>query len=531
VTPATVNKIRADVDAVVARFDAAYADHLASDNGTREYDLRAEADALDLALDRLDQVDPDAGAEYDRYRDKAGVARALAGGPAQCRITQQPRHPLTDTGNAERYAEDHADHLRYVPGLGWHAWDGTRWKPDEDGAAERAAKRTARLIRDEARELDDGDLADKVFGWAIKSESDRALTALVRRARHEAELVVNATALDADPYRLNVVNGTIDLRDGERWVHNRDDLITKRAPVAHDPLAQCPRWRDAIATWTDGDNELAALLQRAVGYSLTGDTREQVLFLLIGDGANGKSTFVETVHHLLGDYATRADATSFTTGHKRGIRSDLARLRGARFVPAVEIEGNARLAASLIKQVTGGDTIVASHLYANEFEYRPQFKLWLAANELPDPRDDSHAMWRRLRVIPFTKRIQRPDRALPERLRDEVAGILNWAIEGCLDWQRDGLPNPQRVQQATDAHRAATDPLAGFLEERCILDPARRTSTTGLWNAYREWADATGEPNALSQKGLGSRLAALGLHAGRDRNGRWWDGIGLRGDA
>ena len=388
--------------------------------------------------------------------------------------------------------------------------------------------RTARSIYAEAAEAETKEQRKAIVDWAKRSEAEARINAAINLAR--SKLPVSPGELDANAWRLNVANGTLDLRAGELRPHRREDLITKLAPVVYDPHARCPMWLAFLECVTGGSAGLMRFLQLAVGYSLTGDTREQVLFLLYGTGQNGKSTFLEIVRALLGDYAQQAEFSTFLAKDRDTVRNDLADLFGARFVSAVEVEGGRRLAEALVKQVTGGDALKARFLFQEHFTFHPAFKLFLAANHKPVIRGTDYAIWRRIRLVPFTVTIEQPDLDLPDKLRAELPGILNWALEGCRAWQREGLDVPDQVREATAAYRAAMDVLGDFLADRCITDPQAYVLTSAFYRAYAAWCEGTGE-KAISQKAFGLRLAERGFVATRvgKEQSRAWRGLRLLG--
>lgn len=436
--------------------------------------------------------------------------------------------PLTDYGNAERLVMEHGEELRHATGIGWLVWDGRRWRRDaRNKDVTRRMKATVRALRREAAEADQGDGSAKLFAHANKSEQSARLAAAIQLAESEIDVDAEPADFDADSMLLNVLTGTIDLRTGKLRDHNPSDLITRLAPVEFDADAECPTWLRFLDDVFDGDAELTNFAQRAVGYSLTGETGEQCLFMPYGMGANGKSTFIETVAALLGDYTEHADAASFTTGRAGSVRTDLAKLAGARFVPAVEIEADARMAEVLVKQLTGGDEIVARKLYQDEFTFRPAFKLWLAVNHLPEVRGDEHAIWRRIRVVPFDVTIAKPDQSMPARLRDELPGILNWAIAGCLDWHSNKLGSAAKIDAATALYRAEADPLRAFLDDKCTLADDAKIGVSELWAAY---CDHVAEQNEalMTKQAFGERLVTRGVTKQRDAHSRYWSGIELR---
>lgn len=376
--------------------------------------------------------------------------------------TERRRFMMTDTGNAERLVARHGDGIRYVPAWDrWIVWNDTRWVEDKKALRVRAlAKDTIRHIYVEARETS-GDAREELAKHAKRSESARGLASMVDVARAESGVAVSVDRLNADPWLLNVSNGCIDLRTGRLREHRRDDLLTKLVPIAYDPEARCNRWEAFLDQILSHNRALIQFLQRAVGYSLTGMTSEQCLFFLYGSGSNGKSTFLELLRDVLGEYSTQADFTTFLEKKGDGPRNDIARLYGARAVTSSEVGEGKRLNESLVKTLTGGDVVAARYLYAETFEFAPQFKLWLGANHRPIIRGTDYAIWRRIRLIPFTVQIpdDQQDKGLKAALRAELPGVLAWAVAGCLLWQQYGLGAPLEVTHATDQYRRESDTL------------------------------------------------------------------------
>lgn len=522
-----VETLREDLDGI----EAEAAEHRTNGDGPLPDDLRTGArevaEAIVAELNRLEQTDPEALVEFAELRRRAEDAiDGAAGGVAAVRLTQRPRHPLTDLGNAERFRDDHAGELLFVHGIGWHRWDSRRFAADRDGERLRAARDTARSIREEGRLIEDKAAAKAVFGWAVRSESRPRLEAAVKLAESEQPIAALPEHLDSDPDLLVVANGALDLATGELRAHSRADLATRLAPVEFDPDADCPTWLGCLETWLGGEVE-PDYLQRAVGYSLSGHTSEQCLFLLDGEGANGKTTFLETIGALTGDYGTAAEAATFMAARAGAVRTDLARLRGRRFVRAAEVEDDARFAEVLVKQLTGGDAVVARFLYRDEFEFRPAFKLWIAANRLPSIRGTDHAIWRRIRRVPFPTKIERPDRAMGDKLRDELPGILAWAVAGGLEWRRDGLGVPPAVREATQDYRRREDGVGEFLRERCERAEGAGVTPTELRGAYEDWCGAEGiEP--VNRREFASSVSRVAT-ATRTKQTRLWSGIALRG--
>lgn len=447
-------------------------------------------------------------------------------------ISRPGKRPLTELGNAERMVDLHGADFRYCwPHRRDYTYVGTRWATDTAGCVTALAKRAVRNIFLEAAQAPTADDAKELAAHAVRSESDRAIQAMLRLARSEPGIPVQPHDLDADPWLFNVENGTLDLRTGTLRPHNRADLITKIAPVRFDPAATAPTFERFLQDIFPGKPDIIRYLQRRAGYSLTGFATEQEIAICYGLGANGKSTLFGVLQKLAGDYGLQADMALFTVQKNPGIRNDLARLDGVRLLTASETEAGSRLAESLIKAMTGGDPIVARYLYGEFFQFLPKFTPWLAVNHRPEIRGTDHAIWRRVRLIPFSTTIppERQDPHLAEKLAAELPGILNWALEGCREWQRDGLRPPAEVMAATAAYRLEQDTLAGFLAECCITAPRAVVAAADLRTAYERYCEANGE-QPLNAKQLGMRLTERGYV--RERLGgaqRWhWRGLGLR---
>jgi putative DNA primase/helicase len=418
--------------------------------------------------------------------------------------------PLTDLGNAERLAVQHGYELRYVPGLGWHAWDGCRFRRDDDGEVMRRAKFSARSILAEAQHVEDAKRRAEIARWAITSETEPKLRAAVSLARSERVFIAHADELDADPYLLNVENGTIDLRTGELRACEPADLITRSTAVPYDPDAECPRWQRFLDEVFAGSDELVAFMHRLIGYCLTGETREEVLTILHGFGCNGKSTLLAVLKRLLGEHAVTASFDTFMRARSdRAPRNDLARLHRARLVTAAESGEGGKLDEATVKEITGGDVIAARFLYGEHFEFTPQFKLVLVTNHRPRVDGADDALWRRLRLVPFEQSFEgREDRQLAGTLDAELPGILAWAVQGCLAWQAWGLGQPAAVTQATNEYRQAEDHLGAFLDERCVLDG--EIEPDKLRHAYADYCREIGE-RPLAPNILGKHLNRRGI--------------------
>jgi putative DNA primase/helicase len=433
-----------------------------------------------------------------------------------------PGFNLTDLGNAARLVHRHGRNLRYCwLWRKWLVWDGKRWVKDDTGEVYRLAKDTVASIYEEAAAAADEENRKALAKHAMRSEAGARIKEMVDLAR--SDVPVTPDELDASPDLLNTESGTIELRTGELREHLREDLITKLAPVEYRPDASAPVW-DAFLERVLPGEELRRFVRRASGYSATGDTSEQCMFINHGGGANGKSTFQEAIAAALGDYAMRAPTEMLLTKRSGGIPNDIARLKGSRFVATSETEEGRRLAESLIKDLTGQDTVTARFLWAELFEFTPTHKLWLSTNHKPEIRGTDNAIWRRIRLIPWSVTIPpaEQNKKLPATLRRELAGILAWIVQGCLEWRREGLQAPDEVRRATGQYRAEMDVLAGFLAECCELDSGHWEYAKDLYECYKRWCDENGE-RPEPQRKFGGRLGERGFQ--RDRGGSRGAGI------
>jgi len=483
---------------------------------------------------RWQQVSPEIlKREWERQGKRPLAAEAAEDVRAEGAPT---RYARTDAGNAERFRDLYGNLARYVHQLEtWRVWTGRRWADDVTGKVEQLALLVARDRLACAAALPDDYERREEAKWALRSESMDKRRDLLQAAATMPEFACLPGDFDRDPWLLNCENGTIDLRTGELRPHDPAAMCSKLVPVAYDPKAACPRWKRFLSEVFDGSEELPSFMQRSVGYSLSGNTREQCLFLLCGSGRNGKSTFVGTLERLLGEYARHMDFGTLTFEQERrgAIRNDIARLHGARFVGALETSEGVRFAEGVVKGLTGGDRVTARFLHHEFFEFEPEFKLWLGVNHRPRVRDSSEAFWRRIRLVPFTVSFKgREDKTLADTLAAELPGILAWAVRGCLQWQAAGdLLAPAAVQAATEGYRQREDLLAQFLADCCIVREGLWASARELYATYCRWCEATGE-RPVSQRRFGEALSERGFErrsaTAKDTRGRAeWLGLGL----
>lgn len=440
--------------------------------------------------------------------------------------------PLTDMGNAERLVAQRGDEIRFCSSwVKWLVWDGTRWELDVLGAVYQHAKDVVRTIAREANGVEDDDVREAILKHATRSESLRSRDAMVKIAGNEPGIGVRYTELDADPWAFNCTNGTIDLRTGKLQPHSREALLTKRAPVAFDANADCPLWKAFLDRVMGGRADLVSFLQRAVGYALTADVREQVLFFLHGSGSNGKSTFTRVLLDMLGEYASPGAPDLLMAKHGEAHPTEVADLFGRRLVVCQEIEQGRAFSEVLVKQLTGGDAIKARRMREDFWDFLPTHKFFIAANHKPVVKGSDHAIWRRIRLIPFEVTISdaEKDPELPAKLARELPGILRWAVDGCLAWQKEGLGVPDAVAAATGAYREEQDVFGAFVADACTLSEHARVSAKELYVAYERWCLQNGE-KALSARTVGVRLGERGLRPMKSGAVRFWSGISLKTD-
>src|SRR5215210_1042393 len=447
---------------------------------------------------------------------------------------QRHYYMRTDLGNAERFVDAHRDHVLWCPARkSFLCWDGKRYAWDERGEVIKLAHQTARSIFHEAAGAEGEEEQKAITKWALASQNESRVNAMLSQAR--PYLAVGMEELDRDPWLVNCQNGTLDLRTGRLKDHHPADRITKIVPVDYAPNDSCARFKRFLKEALV-DDALIKFVKRYSGYTLTGITRERLLAILYGFGKNGKTTLVELLHEVLGDYSRNTDVETLLIKKYQGVGNDVAALKGARFVSAAEVEKGRRLAESKVKQLTGRDTVTARFLFGENFDFKPEFKLWLSTNNKPVIQGTDDAIWDRLRLIPFSRRFEgsAADPKLLDKLRAELAGVFAWMAQGCLEWQEHGLEEPKTVADATKQYREEMDTLAAFFEDRCVIREGLLTPASRLYKQYQMWCDDAGE-NAETQKMFGMRLSERGfvsekIKRGQHKDRKGWRGIGLRAD-
>jgi putative DNA primase/helicase len=437
------------------------------------------------------------------------------------RTNEEDDGAQTEIVLAETFVASHAADWRYCTQWGrWLEWDGNRWKIDE----RMRHFDLSRQICKAASEAEENSKAQASIGRAS------TVAAVVRLASAMPEMATIAEQWDADPWLINMPGAEIDLRTGRIGANERNSYCTKLAGSA--PGGDCPTWLRFLGEVCRGDEEVVRYLQRYVGYCLTGSTREHSVLFVWGPGGNGKSVFLNVLNALLGDYAITAPASTFTETRGEQHPTDMASLRGARLVTVSEVEEGRRWAESKIKALTGGDPITARFMRQDFFTYQPTFKLVIVANHQPRLRNVDEAMRRRLHFLPFVFKPVNPDRDLEAKLMVELPGIAQWALDGCLAWQQQGLQKPAVVERATEAYFAAEDIIGQWIEERAERDPNGFETSDRL---FADWTDYATRAGAYvgPQRRLLSELEGRGFTPHRRRtsagNRRGFMGIVLTG--
>lgn len=458
------------------------------------------------------------------------------------------RYTLDDTGNAERLVDNFGERLHYsYPNKTWYYWDDRRWQPDETGTIKRVADAAIDLMNDEIaiyQRLDeqsgeikldkagncvDGNLTIAFRKHIRATRSSKSKNAMITEAQHRVSIMPND--FDRFKFLLNAKNGVIDLAKDRIIPHDKQLLITKLAGSEIAETADCPLWEKFLNDIFCGDRDLIRYIQKAAGYSLSGSTQEQCVFFLFGNGSNGKSTFLEIIRAMMGDYCVNAQVETLMTTHKASgaASSDIARLKGARLVTANEPNEGMRLDEGLIKQLTGGDTVTARFQYASEFEFTPEFKIWLATNHRPIIRGTDNGIWRRIRLIPFSAQLDegKKDIALPRKLRAELPAILRWAVDGYNLYKQEGLRMPKAVKQSVDEYRTEMDVISMFLQACCSVGGGSEASST-LYAVYCRWAADNNEYTMSHTKFTAELAKREGINRERRKSGSFITGLTLQ---
>lgn len=444
---------------------------------------------------------------------------------------------LTAFGLADRLLEKNKGKVFYViEQNSWICWNGKQFVP----ARIEVEDLVRQVIIDLEKELIPPNVSqinkDK-YGILISNKeildfqrsysNFSGISSILLSARSLPEMTAYSSVFDNDPNKLNVQNCIVDLKTGDKIDHSPEFKMQKIANAAYVPGAQSEKWDKFLDEITCGDHELKEYLQRIIGYSLTGSTNEQVFFIFVGNGANGKSTFLNLFSNILGDYAKVTPTKTLMKGYQ-GINTDEARLNGARFVVASEANKGQKLDEAKIKKMTGGDTITARYLRKDFVEFQAEFKLFMAVNTLPEVSADD-AIFRRILVVPFDARFQGKilNKDLQKELLEESEAIFAWAVEGVVKWYKEGLPHCQKVEDAIKVYQESADILDRFISTILTKDPKSKISISELYDTYEAWAKENAE-RSLTKRELGQLMYAKGFEQKKSGSVRAWEGLDLK---
>jgi len=444
-----------------------------------------------------------------QHKDGTELAFALFGDGKVGVEEKHKRYDMTDTGNAHRLFDRFGSVIRYSYNRKkWLYWDGKSWRVDDSGEVKKLADLICEDIKKEAVMEQDEKAQSDMLKWATRTASSKGKEAMVHECQHLEDVPVSPDALDSYTDYLNCQNGIVNLRNGELIPHDSNFMMSKICYCEYDPNGAKPQlWLRFLNDVTNGNLALQDYIQKCVGYSLSGSNREQCAYFLYGMGNNGKSTFLDTISDMLGGYAANVQPETIMLQKSfsgSGANSDIARLKSARFVTSEEPTEGVRLNEGLLKQLTGGSRVTCRFLYGDEFEYTPEFKIWIATNHKPVVRGTDLGIWRRIKLIPFEVNIpkEKVDKNLRYKLRKELPQILNWAVQGCLKWQREGIQEPKVVLDAVQEYKQEMDLLAGFIEQ-CVsidYDCEDKVMASDLFRIYSRWAKENNEYEMSSKK-------------------------------
>lgn len=413
--------------------------------------------------------------------------------------TRYEEFDCTDTGNGKRFSHYYKDNIRYSKNRKkWYFWDGKVWREDTTNEIRRLADDCIDKMKKQAFTIEDEDKREELLKWAFKTASNKQKTNMIVETEHLTEIAIGMDYFDIQDDMINMENGIVNLRNGELIPHTSGYRMSKIGFCNYSTQEDLKpiRWLQFLDEITDNDKELQLFLQKSVGYSLTASIREQCLFFCYGNGCNGKSTFMDVINTILGTYSLNMQSESIMVKkNSSAVNTDIARLKGARFVTVAEPEEGMKLNESLVKQLTGGDTITARFLFGEEFEFKPQFKMWISTNHKPVIRGTDDGIWRRIVLIPFTVKIptEKIDRGLSHKLRKELPLIAKWAVDGCILWQQEGLKRPECINQAINEYRQDMDVLSKFINDCVENNENEKIKANELYEIYQNWANDNNE--------------------------------------
>lgn len=468
------------------------------------------------------------------HDNDTSLALAFFRGNSDSEVSKKA-YDMTDTGNAQRLFDKFGNVIRYSYNRKkWFFWNGKKWYLDESGEIKKLADEICEDLKREAWEIQDDSLQDKALKFARRTASSSAKEAMIKECQHLKDIPASPDSFDAYPELLNCQNGIVNLRNGELIPHDSSFMMSKICNAEYDTSHKKPeKWLAFLDDVTNGDKDLQEYIQRCVGYSISGSNKEQCAYFLYGLGNNGKSTFLDTISDLLGGYSANTQPDTLMLQSRLGssgggANSDIARLKSARFVTCEEPTEGVRLNEGLLKQLTGGSKVTCRFLYGDEFEYTPEFKIWIATNHKPTIRGTDVGIWRRIKLIPFEVNIpkEKVDKNLKYKLRKEFPQILAWAIEGCIKWQRYGMQEPRCVTEATKEYKQEMDLIAGFVEQCVIIDynGNNRIMASELFSVYSKWAKFNNEYE-MSSKKFFVELAKKVPDKGRNVKGIYYNNV------
>ncbi|MFA4990589.1 MAG: phage/plasmid primase, P4 family [Candidatus Paceibacterota bacterium] len=444
----------------------------------------------------------------------------------------EPQFEIKNTEGwfARKFAKEYKEKIRYCyPYKAWLFWNGKVWKQDKEGKVERLCKKAVIELYNEVSKITNDEERKSFIKFLIGLDKADKVKAILEMAKSEEGIPILPEEFDKEEYLLNVQNGTLDLRTGQLKKHDKEDYLSMICEANYNENAKSELWEKFLFEVIP-DEETRKYIQRVIGYSLTGSVKEEKLFFIFGSTATGKSTFLETIRYILGDYATTADFETFLKRNwvSGAPRNDIAKLKNKRLVISLEVDEGRQLAEGLVKQLTGGDVISARPLYKEAIEFQPSFKLFLSANIRPKIKDDDYAKWKRKEKIPFDQLIQekKRDKDLKKKLRQEREGILAWAIQGCLEWQEDGLKTPALVKKTTEQYRDEMNPLKDFILECCVINPEGKIKKGVLYEKYQEYCKESGIKFPLGKKQLGEKIKEK-FEEKKEKDGLYWIGISV----
>ena len=522
--------------------DMAFANHLAfwtakdfskMDEIFRQSDLMrdkwdSKRGKVTYGIETLNKAINDTADIYTPRREKPKYNLMFAGKEEEKKL---PNRSRDDLGNSQRFTDRYGDIVRYsYISNKFYVYDDTKWAEDDRGMVDRMITATVEDMKNEtlfiAPDVDEEE-AEKEWRKFIKqSRSHRSMKNMKEVAKQE--IAVLPETFDQDKMAFNTVNGYVDLNSGAFYDHDREKYFSKIAKAEYTDTMQAPIWESFLEDIFDGDKDVIRYIQKAIGYSLTGSTAEQVMFFLHGRGRNGKSLFVETIAEILGDYSSNLRASSLMIKKGDDVGNDIARLKGNRFVTSSEPNEGFVLDEGLIKELTGGEKITVRFLYQEDFELEPEFKLWLTTNHKPIIKGTDDGIWRRVVLVPFDVQIpkHKVDKKLKYKLLKEAPGILDWALEGCMMWQREGLEMPYAIKKASQEYRRDMDLLDGFIYDECEAGSEYEVRGKELYQVYKRWAMENGEYEMTNTK-FGREISKK-LEKSRKRDGVYYQGIKIK---